>query len=163
MIIFYFSKCNNVSQNFKENFCSFDGENWRVENILFAVKQLKNNIKLLLITLLYVFSIAIYNISGISVSKFTTSTTRAVVDVIRTILIWMFFMLPFNNIEIREKFNVLQLFGFILLIFGNLIYNEILNINEKIFKNEKNEENEKDCNEFDETADEEKRLLNENN
>jgi hypothetical protein len=61
---------------------------------------------------------------------------------------------------------VLQLFGFILLIFGNLIYNEILNINEKIFKNEKNEENkenEKDCNEFDETADEEKRLLYENN
>ena len=166
IIIFYFIKCNKFSQNFKENFCSFDGENWRVENILFAVKQLKNNIKLLLITLLYVFSIAIYNISGISVSKFTTSTTRAVVDVIRTILIWMFFMLPFNNIEIREKFNVLQLFGFILLIFGNLIYNEILNINEKIFKNEKNEENEedkKDCNESQETADEEKRLLYGNN
>ena len=87
IIIFYFIKCNKFSQNFKENFCSFDGENWRVENILFAVKQLKNNIKLLLITLLYVFSIAIYNISGISVSKFTTSTTRAVVDVIRTIII----------------------------------------------------------------------------
>ena len=78
----------------------------------------------------------------------------------------MFFMLPFNNIEIREKFNVLQLFGFILLIFGNLIYNEIININEITFKNEKNEEieeNKNDCNEFDETADEEKRLLNENN
>ena len=162
--LFYFIKCNQFSQNFKENFCSFDGENWRVENILFAVKQLKNNINLLLITLLYVFSIAIYNISGISVSKFTTSTTRAVVDVIRTIIIWMFFMLPFNNSEIREKFNVLQLFGFVLLIFGNLIYNEILNINEIAFKNEKNDENKNDCNESEDTAEEEKRnLLYENN
>ena len=162
--LFYFIKCNKFSQKFKENFCSFDGENWRVENILFAVKQLKNNINLLLITLLYVFSIAIYNISGISVSKFTTSTTRAVVDVIRTIIIWMFFMLPFNNSEIREKFNVLQLFGFVLLIFGNLIYNEILNINEIAFKNEKNDENKNDCNESEDTAEEEKRnLLYENN
>jgi drug/metabolite transporter (DMT)-like permease len=164
IFIFYFINCNNFSQNFKENFCSFDGENWRVENIFFAFKQLKNNVSLLLITILYVFSIAIYNISGISVSKFTTSTTRAVVDVIRTIIIWMFFMLPFNKEEIREKFNVLQLFGFILLIIGNIIYNEIFNVNEVVLGKNKNEENKSENNECDETAEDEKgKLLNENN
>lgn len=40
-------------------------------------------------------------------------------------IIWIFFLIvPFNGS--REEFSVLQLFGFIFLVFGTLVYNEIL-------------------------------------
>ncbi len=63
--------------------------------------------------------------------EYSSSAARAVLDNLRTILIWFYFLLiPQSSSyeELEEKFKYLQLLGFILIIIGNLIYNEILDI-----------------------------------
>jgi len=53
-----------------------------------------------------------------------SSPVRAVVDNLRTIIVWLFFMIVPTNIP--EEFRWLQLIGFILLVVGTVIYNEVL-------------------------------------
>ena len=85
-----------------------------------------DNINLLIVYIFYVVSIALYNIVGINLTKLVSSTARAVVDTVRTVFIWLFF-LYFTPVEgTEEHFHVLQFIGFILLVLGTLIYNEIL-------------------------------------
>jgi len=72
------------------------------------------------------FSVAFYNFFGVSVTKYASSAQRAVVDNLRTILIWLFFLFVPTNIN--ERFNWLQLAGFIGLVLGTLIYNEIIEV-----------------------------------
>ena len=76
--------------------------------------------------ILYIFSIALFNFVGISVTKYASSPARAVVDTIRTIFVWLFFLLPIVNKCNREHFNWLQLVGFVILVLGTVIYNEVL-------------------------------------
>jgi drug/metabolite transporter (DMT)-like permease len=129
IFIFYFIKCTN-GKRITEQFCNLDNEGiWRVENIFFAFTQLYYNKILILLLSLYCIGITIYNITGIAVTKYTTATTRAVVDTVRTIFIWVYFLMPFNHEDVRETFNLIQFSGFILLIIGNLIYNEIIGFN----------------------------------
>ncbi len=129
IFIFYFIKCTN-GERITEQFCNLDNEGiWRVENIFFAFTQLYYNKILILLLSLYCIGITIYNITGIAVTKYTTATTRAVVDTVRTIFIWVYFLMPFNHEDVRETFNLIQFSGFILLIIGNLIYNEIIGFN----------------------------------
>ena len=76
---------------------------------------------------LYVLSIASFNFSGLTISKNVSSTARTIVDTLRTIVIWLFFLtMPFLPEETKETFSWLQLLGFFILILGSLIYNEIL-------------------------------------
>ena len=141
IFIFYFIKCTN-GKRITEQFCNLDNEGiWRVENIFFAFKQIFNNNNLIILLSLYCIGITIYNITGVSVTKYSTATTRAVVDTIRTFIIWFYFLMPFNQDNVREKFNLIQFTGFILLIIGNLIYNEIIGFN--LDNNEKNKNEEK--------------------
>ena len=136
IFIFYFIKCTN-GKRITEQFCNLDNEGiWRVENIFFAFKQIFNNNNLIILLSLYCIGITIYNITGVSVTKYSTATTRAVVDTIRTFIIWFYFLMPFNQDNVREKFNLIQFTGFILLIIGNLIYNEIIGINSENLLND---------------------------
>jgi hypothetical protein len=66
--------------------------------------------------------------TGISFSKYASATARSVVDTIRTMVVWVFFLMPFIKKEDREKFIWPQLVGFIMLVFGNLVFNEIISI-----------------------------------
>ena len=79
---------------------------------------------------LHVTSIALYNFVGINLTQLVSSTARAIVDTVRTVFVWLFFLIPWDfGIEgIREYFYVLQFFGFILLISGTIIYNEIIEL-----------------------------------
>ena len=45
-------------------------------------------------------------------------------DVLRNLVVWLFFL----GLG-RETFAFLQLLGFIIMVFGNLLYNEIIVIN----------------------------------
>ena len=76
---------------------------------------------------MYVLSIAFFNFSGLTISKYASATSRTIVDTLRTILVWTFFLtMPFVPEETKETFSWLQLLGFLILILGGLIYNEIL-------------------------------------
>lgn len=128
LMIFDFIKCD-ADNGLTSYICSEDdsGE-WRVENVPFAFRQMGDNGILCFCAILYVFSISIFNFVGISVSKYASSSSRAVVDTIRTIVVWAFFLMPFIDECHREQFVYLQLIGFFLLICGTVTFNEVIEI-----------------------------------
>ena len=66
-------------------------------------------------------SIAFFNFAGISVTKEMSATTRMVLDSMRTLIIWMV------SIAVGwQHFYALQLLGFVILITGMCIYNDIV-------------------------------------
>lgn len=72
------------------------------------------------------FSIGSFNFFGVSVTKNASAAQRSTIDTSRTVLIWIFFLTVKIPGVKSEKFSFLQLAGFILLVFGTLVYNEIL-------------------------------------
>lgn len=72
------------------------------------------------------FSIAAFNIVGVTVTKKLSATSRSTIDTCRTLLVWLVSMTLG-----WESFNTLQLFGFALLVVGTLIFNKIVVIDDK--------------------------------
>lgn len=97
-----------------------------LEDSLYALKQLGANTSLLIYCILYICSIGLFNFVGITISKILSSPARAIIDTIRTIVVWGFFLLPIVDEKYQETFAWLQFIGFIFLIIGTVIYNEIL-------------------------------------
>jgi len=95
-----------------------------MENTAFALKQMGDNAFLFFLVIGVTFTIAFYNFCGVSVTRYLSSPVRAVVDNLRTIIVWVFFMVVKTNIP--ETFHWLQLIGFIVLVLGTLVYNEVL-------------------------------------
>ena len=140
LTIFQFVDCTSWSHQFEEGICfshnithynSTGGFKYNetvsyIEDTRFAFKQMGDNVALLIVYIFYIISIALYNIVGINLTKLVSSTARAVVDTVRTVFIWLFFLI-FSPVEgTKETFYPLQLVGFIFLVVGTLIYNEIL-------------------------------------
>lgn len=67
------------------------------------------------------FSIAMFNFAGVSVTKALNGTTRAVLDNIRQIFIW-----AFSLIVGWQTFNFMTPIGFVVLILGIWIYNDVI-------------------------------------
>ena len=127
--------CGEGKTDFIRNVCTKDENGvWSLENFVFALKQLKNSKKLIFLSLLYAIGDLGYNLTGITIGKEATSTARAIAENMKILLIWIFFLFPFNPINYREKFNWIQFIGYLMLLFGNLIYHEII----VIFKENKN-------------------------
>ena len=129
LFIFYFIRCESWPQFLQDGICIKDTTNKneiRFENALFALKQISKNTKLKIYLPMYVLSIAFFNFSGLTISKNVSSTTRTIVDTLRTVVIWVFFLTPFAPENAKETFSWLQLLGFLVLILGSVIYNEIL-------------------------------------
>jgi len=126
LIIFQFVPCE-PNTDFSKNVCSVDDEdNWKLENTAFAFRQMGSDGTLLFNCILYVCSIAVFNFVGISVTKYASSPARAVIDTVRTVFVWLFFLIPWVSEEKREHFEWLQLIGFILLVIGTVLYNEVV-------------------------------------
>ena len=128
LFIFYFIRCEEWP-DFLKNVCILDTgtKEMRFENAIFAVKQIYESTQLKCFLCLYILSIAFFNFSGLTISKNVSSTARTIVDTIRTIVIWVFFLtMPFVPEDTKETFSWLQLLGFSILILGGVIYNEIL-------------------------------------
>ena len=90
-----------------------------------AMIQLMSNGRLLFYSLLSVFSIMIFNLTGLYLTKYVSSIFRVIIDSIRTISVW-FFAILFGFEKLKLGSFVMQMIGFGLLIMGNLIYNEII-------------------------------------
>lgn len=81
--------------------------------------------------ILGIFSISLYNIFGVNVTKHASSLTRSVVDTIRTIFIWAIgLIVTATTSRVWENTsymaNLIELIGFAILVLGNIIYKEIL-------------------------------------
>lgn len=90
--------------------------------------------------ILTMLSIMIFNLLGVFVTKHSGAVFRVVLDTLRTIVVWVISLIVgFENVKPFGKMG-LELFGFVLLIIGNVIYNELLvlkfcGLNKQIKKN----------------------------
>jgi len=92
-----------------------------IEDFPEAITQIMNNKIILLALIGNIISIAYFNFSGISVAKEISATTRMVLDSVRTFFIWTF------SLAVGwQEFHPLQLVGFLLLLIGMCIYNNLL-------------------------------------
>lgn len=71
-----------------------------------------------------IFSIAFFNVFGVSLTKYASAAQRATVDTTRTVVIWVFEVL-IGMEHITMPYFLIQLAGFLFLIVGTVIYNEI--------------------------------------
>ena len=99
---------------------------WRVEDSIFAMQQIWASPLLLTNCIVFSLSVAAINFAGVTVTKLASAGARSITEPIRTITIWAFFMMPILNRCHREHFNFIQFIGFLFLIAGNLIYNQIV-------------------------------------
>ncbi|XP_050442960.1 solute carrier family 35 member F6-like [Adelges cooleyi] len=91
-----------------------------IEDFPEAIVQIMNNKVILLALIGNIFSIAYFNFAGISVAKEISATTRMVLDSVRTFFIWTF------SLAVGwQAFHYLQPVGFLLLLIGMCIYNNM--------------------------------------
>lgn len=92
-----------------------------LEDIPDAFYQIGTTPLLLVPILGNIISIAFFNFAGVSVTKELSATTRMVLDSVRTLVVWaVSLLIPW------QKFQYLQPVGFIVLIIGMMIYNDIV-------------------------------------
>lgn len=95
-----------------------------LENAIDAYYQIRNSWVVAVGVFGTIISIAFFNYFGISVTKTASATTRMVLDSIRTVVIWMVSIcVSWQAISLEE--NLLQVGGFVLLLLGTCIYNEV--------------------------------------
>jgi drug/metabolite transporter (DMT)-like permease len=96
-----------------------------LEDSLRAIDDFSFNHNLIWLSVAVCFTMAMFNGFGVTVTKNASSAQRATIDTARTVLIWVFFMI----VEVRhkkEKFSWIQLLGFVFLVIGTLVFNEIV-------------------------------------
>ena len=102
-----------------------DSNEWRGEDVLFALRQLINNLSLCCWAGAYILSISLCNYTGLIITKYVASSNRTIVDAMKNVFVWSFFLMPFQNECVRESFSYLQLIGFLILCLGTIIYNKL--------------------------------------
>ena len=107
----------------RSNICNND----YVENSLSALSQIFNNFFLFAVIVCAMSIIIIFSFSGISVTKIAGAVARTTIDITRMVFVWLASILMG-----WERFNWVQMIGFIILVFGTLVYNEIIVV--KFFK-----------------------------
>lgn len=104
-----------------------------MENTLSYFDQIFSNWWLLLLTFCWIFSIALYNPLGVTITKHINALARAISDVSQTVLVWAIGITVTFTVgstypnykweKLQTNVILLQLVGFVFLIFGNMIYN----------------------------------------
>lgn len=99
--------------------CNFD----YLENSAYAFEQMGGNIAIPLLSIGMMLSIAAFNVCGITTTKIASAAQRSTIDTSRTLIIWIM-----SCILGLETFHYEAIFGFIFLVFGTLLYNEIITL-----------------------------------
>eukprot|EP00823_Brevimastigomonas_motovehiculus_P002694 TRINITY_DN1623_c0_g1_i1.p1 TRINITY_DN1623_c0_g1~~TRINITY_DN1623_c0_g1_i1.p1 ORF type:complete len:415 (+),score=84.06 TRINITY_DN1623_c0_g1_i1:44-1246(+) len=98
-----------------------DAVGGRLENPFDAAVQIGNSGVLILTTIGNVVYIAAYNYLGVTITKDMSATVRTLLDTCRTVLVWV------ASLAIGwEEFYYLQPIGFVVQVFGTLIFQEII-------------------------------------
>jgi len=114
MIVASYIPCDN-----EREYCNMG----YLENPHNAVYDIMHDEWLWLYFILGTISLGFANFFGISVTKYLSSLTRSVLAILTPVLVW-FFDMGF----LGRKFYWLQFLGFSLVVLGNLIYNEVVDI-----------------------------------
>lgn len=70
-----------------------------------------------------IVSIAFFNVFGIAITKVLSASHRMVLDSVRTCVVWLFAL-----IVAWETFHIVQLVGFVIMLFGIATYNEFIRL-----------------------------------
>lgn len=100
-----------------EKLCNFN----YLENSSYAFAQMQDNHTIIWLSLGMMLSIACFNVCGITTTKVASAAQRATIDTSRTLIIWIM-----SCLLKLEVFHWQAIFGFIFLVFGTLLYNEIV-------------------------------------
>jgi drug/metabolite transporter (DMT)-like permease len=106
-------------------------DNGRYEALEDGIQMISSTPSLLILAITYMCSIAIYNLTGIIVGKKLSSVVRCLVDSCRTFVVWglnlfIYYFVSDQYGSSLTRHSWLQLLGFMLLVFGTLMYNEVL-------------------------------------
>ncbi|KAG9392847.1 Solute carrier family 35 member SLC35F1/F2/F6 [Carpediemonas membranifera] len=96
-------------------------ESGQLENALEAFYQIAQSPALIFSISLSILSIAGFNVAGITITKRMSAGARATIDSCRTLFIWLISMALG-----WEDFHILMVFGFLILVWGTLMYNKVL-------------------------------------
>lgn len=92
-----------------------------LENSSFAFYQLGLNHMIIWLFVMTVASISLFNSFGIATTKYASAAQRSTIDTSRTLTIWIL-----SCLLGLEKFMPWEIPGFVLLVTGTLLYNEII-------------------------------------
>ena len=95
----------------------------RLEDSAFAFKQIAADPVIIAQYVGIVCSISLFNVFGISTTKYASAAQRSTIDTSRTVLIWIF-----SVWLLGETFQPWAIVGFVFLVAGTLIYNEIVEL-----------------------------------
>lgn len=110
-------KCGGPGASGIGTLCNFG----RFENSAYAFKQMGNNYSIVWLSFGMMLSIGVFNVCGVSTTKYATAAQRSTVDTSRTLLIWL------CSVALGlEDFHWEAIIGFVMLAFGTLLYNEII-------------------------------------
>lgn len=106
----------------------------RQEDPIDALYMIRNSSGLVLVISLYLFSCATYNVTGIAVTGALSAVHRTMLEASRTCIIWVFGLAvhcidensPFG--EFLTPYSWLQLLGFVVLLFGQAVYGEMVKL-----------------------------------
>lgn len=101
------------------------GNNPTFDDPSVAMTQMLNNNTIKFWFIVIIFSIMIFNLTGLYLTKKVSSMFRIIVDSIRTILVWVISIYMGLEDFGWSRFYF-QMPGFLLLVLGNLIFNEII-------------------------------------
>jgi len=96
-----------------------------LEDALDGFVQLGNSWQVCLAISGNILSIAFFNFAGVSVTKELSATTRMVLDSVRTLIVWLYSLAAGWQPWDATQFS-LQFVGFVLLVVGMFIYNDLL-------------------------------------
>lgn len=116
LLVFQFIPCSSTT------LCSGNV----IEDSIGALQELGTSSSQIVYTILLLPLVCLYNTSGTSVTAYGSAAARCTIEQLRNLLVWIYFMaVKVNGIYI-EQFTWLQLVGFIILLVGILIFNEII-------------------------------------
>lgn len=92
-----------------------------IDRVMDGIAAIQGSRQLQITSVLLIFCVAVFNLSGISVTRRLSGAARAVFDVSRTVLVWIV------GIKLGwESFHTLQAVGFSILVAGTSVYNDVL-------------------------------------
>ena len=131
-IMFYFIECGTDPSEFLQHLCTKDEDkNWKVENIIFAFEQMFENKKILFLIIGLVICLTLFNMLLILIIKYGGAMSISLVENTRTFFVWLFFILPWVNDELRETFNWIRLIGLIFIFVSIIVYFGFLKFDER--------------------------------
>ena len=137
-IIFYFIKCdvntdgNSNNSKTLAHICNKDDINvYRMEDPLFAFEQMFEEKKILYLLIIIIILRIFNKMISISIIKYGGALTRGIIENFRIVIFWAYFVIPWVDESLLERFNWLKLLGVIFTVVSLIFYFNLFKIDER--------------------------------